>query len=43
VSQINPTRQRAQLERSLIQQQVAALNDLGVRFVFPEQGDRVEF
>jgi 3',5'-cyclic-nucleotide phosphodiesterase len=43
VSHIKPTLQRAQLERAQIQQQVAALNDLGVRFLFPEQGARVEF
>jgi 3',5'-cyclic-nucleotide phosphodiesterase len=43
VSHIKPTLQRAQPARSQIMQQVAALNELGLRFVFPEQGDRIVF
>jgi 3',5'-cyclic-nucleotide phosphodiesterase len=43
VSHIKPTLQRGQSEREQIIQQVAELNDLGIRFLFPEQGDRLEF
>jgi 3',5'-cyclic-nucleotide phosphodiesterase len=43
VSHIKPTLQRVQSEREQIIQQVAELNDLGIRFLFPEQGDRIEF
>jgi len=43
VSHIKPTLQRTQSERAQIRQQVEALNDLGIRFLFPEQGDRIEF
>ena len=43
ITHIKPTLQRVQEERAQIQQQLAALNDVGVRFVFPEQGDRIEF
>ncbi len=43
VSHIKPTLQRVQSERGQIIQQVAELNDLGIRFLFPEQGDRIEF
>ena len=43
VSHIKPTLQRGQSERGQIMQQVAELNDLGIRFLFPEQGDRIEF
>jgi 3',5'-cyclic-nucleotide phosphodiesterase len=43
VSHIKPSYHRAHLERAQIMEQVAALNDIGVRFVFPEQGDRIAF
>jgi 3',5'-cyclic-nucleotide phosphodiesterase len=43
VSHIKPSYQRAHRERALIRDQVEALNDVGVRFVFPEQGDRIAF
>jgi 3',5'-cyclic-nucleotide phosphodiesterase len=43
VSHIKPTLQRVQSERGQIIEQVAELNDLGIRFLFPEQGDRIEF
>jgi 3',5'-cyclic-nucleotide phosphodiesterase len=43
VSHIKPTLQRVQSEREQIIEQVAELNDLGIRFLFPEQGDRIEF
>jgi len=43
VSHIKPTLQQVQSERGQIIQQVAELNDLGIRFLFPEQGDRIEF
>jgi 3',5'-cyclic-nucleotide phosphodiesterase len=43
VNHIKPTLQQVQSERDQIRQQVAALNDLGLQFVFPEQGDRIAF
>lgn len=43
VSHIKPTLQRAQPERAQIMQQVEALNDMGIHFLFPEQGDRIAF
>jgi 3',5'-cyclic-nucleotide phosphodiesterase len=43
VSHIKPTLQRVQPERAQIMQQVEALNDLGIHFLFPEQGDRIAF
>jgi 3',5'-cyclic-nucleotide phosphodiesterase len=43
VSHIKPSHQRAHLERAQIKEQVEALNDIGVKFLFPEQGDRLVF
>jgi 3',5'-cyclic-nucleotide phosphodiesterase len=43
VTHIKPTLRRVQSERTQIQQQVTTLNDLGLQFVFPEQGDRIMF
>lgn len=43
VSHIKPALERAQAARDRIRQQVDALNDLGLHFVFPEQGDRITF
>jgi 3',5'-cyclic-nucleotide phosphodiesterase len=43
VTHIKPTLQRGPSAREQIMQQVNELNPLGVRFVFPEQGERVEF
>jgi 3',5'-cyclic-nucleotide phosphodiesterase len=43
VSHIKPTLQCAQTERAQIMRQVAELNDLGIHFLFPEQGDRITF
>ena len=43
VSHIKPTLQRVQPERDQIRQQVESLNDLGLRFIFPGQGDRIVF
>jgi hypothetical protein len=34
---------RAPAERAQIKEQVEALNDLGIQFLFPEQGDRLAF
>lgn len=43
VTHIKPTLQRGPAVREQVMQQVRELNTLGIRFVFPEQGDRVEF
>jgi 3',5'-cyclic-nucleotide phosphodiesterase len=43
VNHIKPTLQREQPERAQIRQQVEALNDLGLHFLFPEPGDRLAF
>lgn len=43
VSHIKPSHQRNSLERARIKEQVEALNDVGVQFLFPEQGDRITF
>jgi 3',5'-cyclic-nucleotide phosphodiesterase len=43
VSHIKPTLRHVQGERAQIIEQVHTLNDLGLRFVFPEQGDRLTF
>ncbi len=43
VSHIKPTLQRGPDARTQIMQQVHDLNDAGVQFVFPEQGDRIAF
>jgi 3',5'-cyclic-nucleotide phosphodiesterase len=43
VSHIKPSHQRAHLERARIKEQVEILNDLGVKFLFPEQGDQFTF
>ena len=43
VTHIKPTLRRGLSTREQIMRQVKDLNTLGVRFVFPEQGERVEF
>jgi 3',5'-cyclic-nucleotide phosphodiesterase len=43
VTHIKPTLQRGPAVREQVMQQVRELNTLGIRFVFPEQGDQVEF
>ena len=41
VSHIKPTLQRSPDARTQIMEQVHELNDAGIRFLFPEQGDRL--
>jgi 3',5'-cyclic-nucleotide phosphodiesterase len=43
ITHIKPTLQRDRSAREQIMQQVQELNTLGVRFLFPEQGDRITF
>jgi 3',5'-cyclic-nucleotide phosphodiesterase len=43
VGHIKPTLHRAQPERAQVMQQVEELNELGIHFFFPEQGDRITF
>ncbi|MGE0822282.1 MAG: MBL fold metallo-hydrolase [Candidatus Binatia bacterium] len=43
VTHIKPTFQRGPSPRNLIIQQVNDGNTLGIRFVFPEQGERIDF
>jgi 3',5'-cyclic-nucleotide phosphodiesterase len=43
IGHIKPTLQRGRSAREQIMQQVHELNTLGVRFLFPEQGDRIVF
>jgi 3',5'-cyclic-nucleotide phosphodiesterase len=43
VSHIKPSLQHAQPTSEQIRQQVEGLNNLGLQFFFPEQGDRITF
>jgi 3',5'-cyclic-nucleotide phosphodiesterase len=43
VGHIKPSLQHAQPTNEQIRQQVEALNNLGIQFLFPEQGDRIAF
>jgi 3',5'-cyclic-nucleotide phosphodiesterase len=43
VSHIKPSLQHDQLTSEQIRQQVEGLNNLGLQFLFPEQGDRIAF
>lgn len=43
VSHSKPSHQRNSLERARIKEQVEALNDVGVQFLFSKQGDQITF
>jgi len=43
VTHIKLSLERGSMPQEQIAQQLQALNDLGVRFVIPEQGQRIEF
>ncbi len=43
VTHIKPSLEKGESPRQLVQEQLRQRNDLGVEFVFPEQGQRLDF